>query len=101
MSAPSDLLSGAQPDPCFPRLFRRLRCIGRRWSEYLVTLQTLVSEARAQGKSGASLTQVVMPALTGRYGQWEAFKYLAEPNILQMDAELSGTKRLPQAKPIQ
>jgi hypothetical protein len=42
-----------------------------------------------------------MPALTGRYGQWEAFKYLAEPNILQMDAELSGTKRLPQAKPIQ
>ena len=68
--------------------------------EYLVTLQTLVSEARAQGKSGASLTQAVMPALTGKYGQWEAFKYLAEPNILQMDTELNGKKRIPQVLPM-
>jgi glyoxylase-like metal-dependent hydrolase (beta-lactamase superfamily II) len=69
--------------------------------EYLVTLQRLVSDARAQGKSGASLTQVVMPALSGKYGHWEAFMYLAEPNILQMDAELSGKKRIPQVQPMQ
>jgi cyclase len=68
--------------------------------EYLVTLQRLVSEARAQGKAGAPLTQVVVSALTGRYGQWEGFKYLAEPSVLQMDAELSGKKRIPQAQPM-
>jgi len=67
--------------------------------EYLVTLQKLVSDARAQGKTGAPLTQVVVPALTGKYGQWEGFKYLAEPSILQMDAELSGRKRIPQTQP--
>jgi len=67
---------------------------------YLVTLQTLVSEARAQGKTGAPLTQVVVPALTGKYGQWEGFEYLAEPSILQMEAELSGRKRIPQPQPM-
>jgi len=67
--------------------------------EYLVTLQKLVSESRAQGKTGASLTQVVVPALSGKYGQWEGFN-LAEPSILQMDAELSGRKRIPQAQPV-
>ena len=67
--------------------------------EYLVTLQTLVSEARAQGKPGSSLTQTVVPALSGKYGQWEGFKYLAEPSVLQMDEELSGRKQIPQAKP--
>ena len=68
--------------------------------EYLVTLQKLVSEARAQGKAGAPLTQVVVPALAGKYGQWEGFEYLAEPSILQMDAELSGKKRIPQPQPM-
>ena len=48
--------------------------------EYLVILQQLVSEARAPGKAGAPLTQVVMPALT--------------------DAELSGRKRIPQPQPV-
>ena len=67
--------------------------------EYLVTLQTLVSEARALGKPGAPLTQTVVPALSRKYGQWEGFKYLAEPSVLQMDEELSGRKQIPQAKP--
>jgi cyclase len=66
--------------------------------EYLVTLQKLVSEYRAQGKTGPSLTQVVVPALAGKYGQWEGFN-LAEPSILQMETELSGRKRIPQAHP--
>ena len=67
--------------------------------EYLVTLQKLVSEYRAQGKTGPSLTQVVVPALAGKYGQWEGFN-LAEPSILQMETELSGRKRIPQAQPV-
>jgi cyclase len=68
--------------------------------EYLLTLQALVSEARAQGKTGLSLTQAVVPALSGKYAQWEGFKQLVEPSILQMDEELGGRKRIPQAQPI-
>lgn len=37
-----------------------------------------------------------MPALTERYGQWEFFKFLARPNVLDVGAELSGKKRIPQ-----
>jgi glyoxylase-like metal-dependent hydrolase (beta-lactamase superfamily II) len=64
--------------------------------DYLATLRTLVSDARARGQSGEALADLVMPALTAKYGNWEAFKYLARPNILDMDAELSGKKRIPQ-----
>jgi hypothetical protein len=42
-----------------------------------------------------------MSALAATYGRWEAFKYLAEENIRQMDAELSGKKNVPQAPPLQ
>jgi hypothetical protein len=37
-----------------------------------------------------------MPALAEKYGQWDFFKYLAERNILDTAAELSGMKRIPQ-----
>jgi glyoxylase-like metal-dependent hydrolase (beta-lactamase superfamily II) len=63
---------------------------------YLATLQKLVADARTQGKGGPALVQAVMPVLTEKYGQWEFFNYTAEPSILQMDAELTGTKRIPQ-----
>jgi cyclase len=62
---------------------------------YLVTLQTLVADAQAQGKTGDALAETVMPALTEKYGQWDFFKYLAKPNILDTSAELSGKKRIP------
>jgi glyoxylase-like metal-dependent hydrolase (beta-lactamase superfamily II) len=64
--------------------------------DYLATLQKLVADARVQGKSGAAMIEAVLPALNAKYGQWEYFNYLAERSILQMDAELSGTKRIPQ-----
>ena len=51
------------------------------------------------GKSGESLADAVIPALSARYDRWEFFKYLAKLNILQTDAELSGKKRIPQAQP--
>jgi glyoxylase-like metal-dependent hydrolase (beta-lactamase superfamily II) len=64
--------------------------------DYLVTLRKLVSEARARGLSGEALADAVMPALADKYSGWDAFTYLARLNILETDAELSGTKRIPQ-----
>lgn len=64
--------------------------------DYLATLRTLVSEARARGQSGDALADTVVPALAEKYGSWDGFKYLARPNILDTDAELSGKKRIPQ-----
>jgi glyoxylase-like metal-dependent hydrolase (beta-lactamase superfamily II) len=64
--------------------------------EYLVTLRKLVSDARDLGKSGETLADAVMPALTEQYGRWDAFQYVARRNILETEAELNGTKRIPQ-----
>jgi len=41
-----------------------------------------------------------MPALSDKYSRWDSFMYLARPNILETDAELSGKKRIPQVQPI-
>ena len=62
------------------------------------TLRKLVSDAQALRKSGEALADAVMPALSDKYNRWDAFKYLARPNILETDAELSGKKRIPQAQ---
>jgi cyclase len=67
---------------------------------YLATLQKLVSDARASGKSGDAITQAVMPALTKQYGHWDGFAYLAPRNIAEAEAELNGKKRVPQASPV-
>ena len=71
--------------------------------EYLATLQKLVSDALVTGKSGQALTDVVMPALAGKYKNWdkswEAFEYFAKRNILEIEAELNGNKRVPQLPP--
>jgi cyclase len=65
--------------------------------DYLATLLKLVADARNQGKSGNALVQAVMPALADKYGHWDFFKFLAERNISETDAELAGKKRIPQA----
>jgi hypothetical protein len=64
----------------------------------LATLRKLVAGAQAQGKSGTALTEAVMPALKEKYGQWDFYNYLAAPNILDMEAEVAGKKRIPQAQ---
>jgi len=66
--------------------------------DYLVTLRTLVAEAKAQGKSGDALAQALIPTLKQKYGAWEFAEPLAKDNILQTDAELSGTKRIPEVE---
>ena len=66
--------------------------------DYLMTLRTLVTEAKARGQSGDALAQTVLPRLKERYGQWEFAEPLAKDNLLQTDAELSGTKRIPEVE---
>jgi cyclase len=63
--------------------------------DYLVTVRTLVTEARTQGKSGEALAQSVMPRLKEKYREWDFAEPLAKDNALQTEAELSGTKRVP------
>jgi hypothetical protein len=65
--------------------------------EYLATLRKLVSDAQAQGKSGDGLAEAVIPALTKQYGDLEFFTSGAKRNILQIEAELNGKKKIPQA----
>jgi glyoxylase-like metal-dependent hydrolase (beta-lactamase superfamily II) len=64
--------------------------------DYLGALRTLVGDVLRQGKSGAALVEAVLPTLKKNYGQWDFFAFLAEPNIRDMEAELSGKKRVPQ-----
>jgi hypothetical protein len=66
--------------------------------DYLVTLHALVAEARTQGKSGDALAQAVVPRLKERYSKWEFVEPLARDNVLQTEAELNGTKRIPLAQ---
>jgi hypothetical protein len=64
--------------------------------DYLGALRTLVGDVQRQGKSGGALVEAVLPALKKAYGQWDYFAFLAEPNIRDTEAELSGKKRVPQ-----
>jgi len=64
--------------------------------EYLTTLHRLVSEAQATGKAGTALGEALVPELQQKYGEWGFFNFFAQPNILDIDAELRGTKRVPQ-----
>jgi hypothetical protein len=41
-----------------------------------------------------------MLALSDKYSSWDSFKDLARRNILETDAELLGTKRIPQPQPV-
>jgi len=62
---------------------------------YLTTLRTLVAEARAQGKTGDALAQSIVPKLKEKYGRWEFAEPVAKNNVLETDAEMGGTKRVP------
>jgi hypothetical protein len=39
----------------------------------------------------------VLLAVQEKYGQWNFFKYFAKRNILDVEAELNGKKKIPQA----
>jgi cyclase len=63
--------------------------------DYLATVQKLVADARATGKTGEAVVQAVLPAMKENYGRFELFDYLAPRNIAEADAEQAGTKRIP------
>lgn len=65
--------------------------------DYLATLRKLVAEAQAKGLGGDHLVQTVRSGLSDTYGQWDFFKVLGDRNIVEMDSELKGTKRVPVA----
>jgi cyclase len=65
--------------------------------EFLATLRKLVTDEKAQRKSGDALAEAVMPELTEKYGQWNAFTYFAKASILQTEAEVDGRKQIPQS----
>jgi cyclase len=66
--------------------------------EYLVTLRTRVAEAKVQGRSGDALAETVIPSLREKYGRWDYFEQVARQQVFEMDAELSGGKRVPQGQ---
>jgi cyclase len=64
---------------------------------YLSDLRDWVSSARKDGKSGASLGEVVLSQLKQKYGSWHLFEYFSKRNIADVETELAGTKRIPVA----
>jgi glyoxylase-like metal-dependent hydrolase (beta-lactamase superfamily II) len=62
---------------------------------YLASLKQLVADAQRGGKSAEEVVAAVMPTLTDKYGQWQLFAAVAKQNILDVDGELRGTKRIP------
>jgi cyclase len=67
----------------------------RDFQDYLKNLRAMVQRPEANGKTGDALVAAVMPELTRSYGAWDFFKDFSRSNILDMGAELQGTKRLP------
>ena len=64
--------------------------------DYLTTLMKAVAESRSSGASGDALVKAVLPSLAAKYGQWGAFKGFGPRSILDAEAELAGTKKVPQ-----
>jgi glyoxylase-like metal-dependent hydrolase (beta-lactamase superfamily II) len=70
----------------------------RLFRDYLNGLRLAVSRAMREGKSGAAVIEAVKPQLASRYGRWTGFESV-DGNIADMEAELTGTKAYPPARP--
>lgn len=64
--------------------------------EYLVVLRLAVAEALQQGRSGATLSEEVVPMLSSRYRSWNWADHIAD-NVAQMEKELTGKMGFPPA----
>ncbi len=62
---------------------------------YLADLRAIVGGPVKEGKEGDALVQSALPELTKKYGDWGFFSHFAKPDILNMAAELRGTKTVP------
>jgi glyoxylase-like metal-dependent hydrolase (beta-lactamase superfamily II) len=65
----------------------------RFFRDYLVGLRSTVERALAEGKSGRSLTEAVLPLLRKRWASWTWFDQFAEKNIEQTEQEITGKKK--------
>ena len=63
---------------------------------YLSTLRDDIEKAKRAGKSGQALQDEVLPEIQAQYGTWGFFKNFAPRNIAQTEAELNGSKKVPQ-----
>jgi len=63
--------------------------------DYLVWLRGAVQKAGDSGRQGDGLVAAVLPELTEKYGAWDFFKDFSRSDILDMGAELKGSKRIP------
>ena len=64
--------------------------------DYFGALLKVVGDVQRQGKSGVALVEAATPPLRKTYGRWDSFAGLVTSNIRDMEAELSGRKRVPQ-----
>jgi cyclase len=64
--------------------------------DYLVGLRLAVSRELQQGKSGAELSEALLPQLSSRYRRWAWSEHIGD-NVAQMEAELTGRTASPPA----
>jgi cyclase len=62
---------------------------------YLLDLRSMTKAAADKGLNDDALVNDVMPPLQEKYGKWNFFDHFAKRNILDMAAELRGTKKIP------
>lgn len=65
------------------------------FQKYLEFLRSTIQKALDNGKAGDDLVNAVMPQLTQSYGWWDFFKDFSRSDILDVAAELKGSKRIP------
>ncbi len=70
----------------------------RAFRDYLGGLRLAVARALREGKSGATLAEVVKAQLAARYRTWTGFDEV-DRNIADVERELTGTKAYPPAAP--
>jgi glyoxylase-like metal-dependent hydrolase (beta-lactamase superfamily II) len=63
--------------------------------QYLTDLRAAVGRAQAEGKSGKTLVEAVLPGIHSRYENWAFFEDYARDDILQTGDELAGHKKVP------
>jgi len=63
---------------------------------YLADLRELVEKQIKEGKTGDDLVNAALPMVKEEYGQWSFFDFFAKRNIRDAEAELRGTKKIPQ-----
>jgi cyclase len=66
------------------------------FAQYIEGLRQMVVAELRQEKKGAAVVEAVLPQLKERYGAWGYFEYFAKSNIVDMEAELRGEKKIPQ-----